>query len=111
MPGSLTSSTYVPLPRMKRASSLRLTEWPMPPISTATSFTSVGGGNCLGRGLRLRLAHLPRRVPHGLHDVHVARAAAEVARDGLADLQLGGVGVALEQRDGGHHHAGRAEAA
>ena len=32
-PGRLTSSMYSPWPRMKRGSSLRLTEWPMPPIS------------------------------------------------------------------------------
>ena len=32
-PGRLTSSMYWPAPRMKRGSSLRLTEWPMPPIS------------------------------------------------------------------------------
>src|SRR4029078_10940567 len=32
-PGWLTSSMYSPLPRMKRGSSFRLTEWPMPPIS------------------------------------------------------------------------------
>ena len=33
IPGRLTSSMYSPLPRMKRGSSLRLTEWPMPPTS------------------------------------------------------------------------------
>ena len=32
-PGRLTSSMYSPSPRMKRGSSLRLTEWPMPPTS------------------------------------------------------------------------------
>ena len=32
-PGRLTSSMYSPLPRMNRGSSLRLTEWPMPPTS------------------------------------------------------------------------------
>ena len=32
-PGRLTSSMYSPWPRMNRGSSLRLTEWPMPPIS------------------------------------------------------------------------------
>ena len=32
-PGRLTSSMYSPWPRIMRGSSLRLTEWPMPPIS------------------------------------------------------------------------------
>ena len=51
------------------------------------------------------------RVLHGLDDVHVAGAAAEVAGDGLADLVLARVLVALQQRVAGHHHAGRAVAA
>ena len=33
IPGSVMSSKYWPLPRMKRASSLRLTEWPTPRTS------------------------------------------------------------------------------
>ena len=33
MPGRTTSSMYWPAPRMNRGSSLRLTEWPMPPTS------------------------------------------------------------------------------
>ena len=32
-PGRFTSSMYSPWPRIIRGSSLRLTEWPMPPIS------------------------------------------------------------------------------
>ena len=32
-PGRLTSSMYSPRPRMMRGSSLRLTEWPMPPMA------------------------------------------------------------------------------
>src|SRR5205809_454664 len=79
MPGSFTSSTYLPLPRMKRASSLRLTLWPIPPISTAIS-------------LRLpfrRLAHRFCRMVNRLHDVHVAAPAAEIPRNGFADFHLG----------------------
>src|SRR3990172_6787700 len=43
-PGRLRSSMYSPLPRMKRGSSLRLTEWPMPPTSRVVvvrTWTSV----------------------------------------------------------------------
>src|SRR2546422_1740560 len=68
IPGSFTSSTYLPLPRMKRASSLRLTLCPMPPISTDIW------------GLPFR-SHRLRRVLDRLHDVHVAGAAAEIPRD------------------------------
>src|SRR2546427_11631526 len=101
MPGSFTSSTYLPFPRMKRASSLRLTLWPIPPISTAMPL-----------GLPFRgLAHDARRVVDRLHDVHVTGAAAEIPRDRLADLQLRRLLVLLEQGDGGHHHSGSAEAA
>src|SRR2546423_4484348 len=96
MPGSFTSSTYLPFPRMKRASSLRLTLWPMPPISTAIS-------------LRLPfrvLAHDSRGVVDRLDDVHVAGAAAEVSRDRLAYLQLRRFRVRREEGDRGHHHSG-----
>src|SRR5262245_2122680 len=44
-------------------------------------------------------------------DVLVARAAAEIPRDALADLAFGRRGVVGEQRDGGHDHARRAVAA
>src|SRR5216684_1411802 len=85
---------------MKRASSLRLTLWPMPPISTATL------------GLPFRgLARLARRVLDRLHDVHVAGATAEIAGDRLADLELARVGIRRDQRRGRHHHPGRAEPA
>src|SRR6266571_7442677 len=101
IPGSFTSSTYLPFPRMKRASSLRLTLWPMPPISIATA-----------SGLPFRgLAHRSGGVVDRLHDVHVAGAAAEVPRDRLAYLELRGLGVRREEGDGGHHHSGSAEAA
>src|SRR3990167_8602483 len=97
MPGSFTSSTYLPRPRMKRASSLRLTLWPMPPSSTAIPL----------RPFPLLL----RGVLDGLHDVHVAGAAAEVPGDGLADPRLARILLLLEERDRGHHHPGGAEPA
>src|SRR4026209_818181 len=60
-PGRVTSRMYSPWPRMKRGSSLRLTEWPMPPISglvrSSRSVSAVmsvlpsAGGGGVGGGL------------------------------------------------------------
>src|SRR4030095_3560217 len=52
-----------------------------------------------------------RRVLHGLHDVLVPGAAAQIARDRLADLLLARALAALEERAAGHEHPGGAEAA
>ena len=51
------------------------------------------------------------RVLHGLHDVLVSGAAADVPRERPADLLLGGARVLGEQRHRGQHHPRRAEAA
>src|SRR5512134_4080518 len=48
---------------------------------------------------------------HGLDDVDVAGAAAEVALEPLVDLLVGGIGVVLQQPRRRHDHARRAEAA
>ena len=77
-----------------------------------------------GVGARQRLAdHVVGRRPvvpfHGLagrdhdrvDDLGVARAAAQVAAQVLADILLGWVRVLGQQGLGGHHHAGRAVAA
>src|SRR5689334_12817979 len=104
MPGRTKSSIYLPWPRMKRGSSLRFIEWPMPQI-----LASVLGS--LIAGLLTALTHFLGRVLHGLDDVHVARAVAQVARDRLADLLLARVLVRSEERARGHEHARRAEAA
>src|SRR4029453_591383 len=97
-PGRLTSSMYSPLPWMKRGSSLRLTEWPMPPTSgVVVVMTSVvmsgllagrGGVGRRGRhdGRGLGRAQLAGCLLDRLDDVDVARATAEVAADPLADL-------------------------
>src|SRR5437764_7976446 len=85
---------------MKRASSLRLTLWPMPPISTA-----IWGLPSRG------LARLSSRVLDRLHDVHVTGAAAEIAGDGLTDLELARVRIRGQKCRRGDHHPGRAEAA
>src|SRR6476619_1743223 len=121
-PGRLTSSMYSPSPRMKRGSSLRLTEWPMPPISALVRGSaavvmvvaprSTGGdrrgAGRLGLGGRLQLAG---RLLDRLDDVDVARTATQVAADALADLGLGGVRVLAEQPGRLHDHARGAEAA
>src|SRR5438046_391210 len=86
---------------MKRGSSLRFMEWPMPQILASV----------LGSLMMSPLAHLLGRVLHGLDDVHVTGAAAEIPRNGLADLLLARVLVALEERARGHQHAGGAKTA
>src|SRR5438128_9037403 len=86
---------------MKRGSSLRFIECPIP----LTCALVLGG--CIG----VLLAQLLGCVLHGLDDVEIAGAAAEVAADGLADLGLARVLGALEQRAARQHHAGRAKAA
>jgi hypothetical protein len=51
-----------------------------------------------------------RALLHGLDDVVVAGAAADVAFERLADL-ASWAAVVLHQVDGAHHHARGAEAA
>src|ERR1700681_2392763 len=86
---------------MKRGSSLRFIEWPMPDTSALV----------LGCGMGPLLLLLLGSVLHCLDDVDVAGAAAEVAGDRLADLELARVRVLREQRAGGHQHARGAVAA
>src|SRR5882724_2613094 len=99
---------YRPWPRMKRGSSLRFIEWPMPQILASVLGSLIAW--LLGSDRRA-LTHLLGRVLHGLDDVDVPGAAAQVPRDRLADLLLARVLVALQQRARGHQHARRAESA
>src|SRR5712692_4436179 len=99
---------YRPWPRMKRGSSLRFIEWPMPQILASVLGSLIADLLMLSA---LRLAHFLGRVLHGLDDVHVAREAAQVPGDGFADLLLARVLVALQERTRGHQHARGAEAA
>src|SRR4051794_6434924 len=93
---------------MKRGSSLRFIEWPMPQMAAEVRGSMayllfrrrVGGGLQLGG-----------RVLHGFDDVDVAGAPAEVAGDRLADLPFAGIRIACQQGRAGEHHARRAEAA
>src|SRR5204863_10097165 len=123
---------YSPAPRMNRGSSLRLTEWPIPPTSgvvwRAASVVMVVSPRSTGRGRfgrdglafgglgghdRCGLAgiELAGCLLNRLDDVHVARAAAEIAADPRADLRLGRLGVLLQQPGGLHDHPRRAEPA
>jgi len=62
------------------------------------------------RGNRLP-AHAGGGPQHRLHRLQVAGAPAEDAAEGLPDLRLGGVGVAVQEGFGGQHEGGGAEAA
>src|SRR6478752_3458763 len=88
---------------MKRLSSTRLRLAPRPPIlisSSADISRLPGFGSEFGR-----------RPQHRFDDVLVAGAAAQVAGQRPAHVLLGRVGVLVEERLGGQHHARRAEAA
>src|SRR5678815_1078679 len=90
---------------MNRLSSTRLRLAPRPPIliSSSALVTLVAPSPSA--------LHLLGCPEHRLHDVLVAGAAAEVARQRPPHLFLGRVGVLVQQRLGGHHHARGAEAA
>src|SRR5271165_895105 len=85
---------------MKRRSSLRLIEWPMPPISGDVRqiiFTS--------------LLHLGGGVLNGFHNILVPGTAAQIPGDPPADLFLAGIRVLAQQGIRRHQHARSAEAA
>src|SRR6266536_1783420 len=113
IPGSRMSSMKVPLPRIRRSSSLRLTLWPRPRISSASVAICLppsarDGGGFGFDGVR---SHGPARGLDGLHDVHVARAPANVAGDRPSDVVVRRLVVAFEQRRPDQHHPGGAEPA
>src|ERR687892_1095492 len=94
---------------MNRASSLRLTLWPMPVMASSTTAISAplalrAAGDLLG-------FHLVTRPLHRFDDVHVAGAATDVAGQRPANLVFGGVWIVFQERGRGKHHPGRAEAA
>src|SRR6476620_8908162 len=92
---------------MKRRSSRRRTLWPIGLLlrSTASFMLPMPCSSDRRRGLA-RLTELDR-----LDDVVVARAAADVAVERLADLVFARLRVVGEELDRRHHHARRAEAA
>src|SRR5215208_883917 len=101
MPGRLTSSTKLPSPRRKRGSSLRFTEWPMPPIS----------GDVFGAIFRTSLAHFLSGVLICFDDVDVACAAAQVARNSVTDFVFSRIVIRVEEGDSSHQHSRSAIAA
>src|SRR2546430_7753398 len=124
MPGSWMSSTNLPRPRMKRASSLRGTG-PYAPLGP--SLISSPPSRCVAPEARQRASSGPLRrrtmaaatvVAMVLrcpldrpHDVLVARAPAYLAGQRLPDLRRCRVRVVIEQPAGGQHHARGAEPA
>src|SRR5271166_674844 len=89
---------------MKRLSSTRLRLAPSPPILISSSACDMSRLPGLG-------AKLGGRPQHRFDDVLVAGAPAQVPGQRPPYVLLGGVGIAVEQRFGGHHHARRAESA
>src|SRR5690242_18092198 len=55
--------------------------------------------------------HFGGRIHHGAHDLVIAGAAAEVARERETHLGLGRLGIVVEQRLGGDQEARGADAA
>src|SRR5579863_59776 len=91
------SSTYVAVPVMSRGSSRRRMRLP----TRVSVFVVV-----VAMVLCLR-----RQGSHGIDDVLVAGAAAQIAFKPLADLFVAGIGIALDDLFGGHDHSGSAETA
>src|SRR5271156_1937276 len=85
---------------MNRRSSLRLMEWPMPPIS-----------GDVGKIIFTSLIHLGGGILYGLHNVLVPGTAAQISGNPPTNLLLTGVRVLAQQGIGRHQHARRAEAA
>src|SRR6516162_10224556 len=85
---------------MKRRSSLRLMAWPMPPTS-----------GDVRQLMFFSLRHLVGRKLDRLHNVLVAGAAAQIARDAPANLFLTGRWILLQKDIRRHQHARCAVAA
>src|SRR5688572_15992097 len=102
------SSTYCPLPVMKRKSSRRRTGAPMP-VLVMVSSPPV---RLLCRLPELARAHGCGARRYGFDDIVVAGAAADVAFELFADgafVELSA--LSIHDVDRGHDHAGRAVAA
>src|SRR5947208_86816 len=84
---------------MSRGSSLRRMRLPLS-FSVLVIVVAMILRSCLGRG-----------GSHGVDDVLIPGAAAQIAFDAMADLGVRGRRVPLEQLLGRHDHARRAESA
>src|ERR671916_914136 len=106
IPGSVMFSVQLALPVTRAGSSLRGTP---PPTNFSGAWVTCApplGCRVLGHLVLVLLDELD-----GLHDVLVARAAAQVPFQAFPDLLLRRVGILLQEADGGHDHARRAVAA
>src|SRR5215204_7336264 len=106
IPGSVMLSVQVARPVTRAGSSLRSTPPPTNFSGAWVTYSPPLGRSVLGQLIRVLLDELD-----GLHDVLVARAAAQVPLQAFPYLLLGRVGIFLQQADGGHDHARRAVAA
>src|SRR5690242_18724609 len=100
MPGILMSSTYVAVPVIRRGSSRRRMR--LPTSFSVFVIVGVAMGLCsnrLGRG------------SHGVDDVLISGAAAQVAFQPVPDFLFTGIRIAFQDLLGGHDHAGRAKTA
>src|SRR5580704_5278909 len=86
---------------MNRKSSLRFTEWPIPPIS-GDVFCSI---------LFLRLRHFVSRVLYRLDNVLVSGASTQIARNSPANFLLARVRILFQERASRHDHTRCAEPA
>jgi len=81
----------------------------------AGEFVSVIGPNRAGKSTLINvltgLLKACRGSLNGLDNLHIARAATEIAGDGRANLQLARLRVVSQEGHGGHNHAGGAIAA
>src|SRR3984957_1288082 len=98
---------------MKRWSSVRLTEAPsaVTPI-LSLPWDGVEASLLFGRLRRGGGAHFARALSDRFHDIVVAGAAADIAFEAVADRVFVKVRAqSIDEVDGGHDHARRAEAA
>ena len=86
---------------MNRKSSLRFTEWPMPPIS----------GDVFLQHLFLSSRHFVGGVLYRLDDILVSGASAKIAGNSPANFLFARVRIFLQQRVSRHDHSRRAEPA
>src|ERR1700722_3769008 len=107
-PANEISAAKRPRPVSSGRSSRRVSERP-------TYFVfgfAVDGAIDQPSGLRRPpLPHLAGDGTHGLHDVLIAGAAAEIGREHVGEFVVGDIGLALQHAGHQHQKAGRTEAA
>src|SRR5579859_4171427 len=98
---------------MKRASSLRGDDAPIPPcrVSGAVSAVISSTSRRRFRDRGLLGAHVGACRLYRLDDVHIAGAPADIARQLPANLFFRGIRVAFQQCGSSNHHSRSAESA